>query len=94
MAEREEESHAKRLLATEDTTTANPVSMREYYNKLALVHALDCVMAGEVDAGRRFLALSRSTVWHRRRWRMASALAALPAPVREAAITMWRAAKR
>ena len=56
---------------------------REFYNRIALAHALDCVRAGDETAARRFIALSANTTTQRRRWWQARALTGLPRPLRE-----------
>ena len=42
---------------------------REFYNRIALAHAMDCGHAGNDEAAEKFLALSAGTIAHRkRRW--------------------------
>jgi glycosyltransferase involved in cell wall biosynthesis len=56
---------------------------REFYNRIALAHALDCVRAGDEVAAKRFLALSAGTATQRRRWWQARVLSGLPRPLRD-----------
>ena len=56
---------------------------REFYNRIALAHALDCIRGGDEAAAKRFIALSAGTVAHRSRWWQARTLSALPRPLRE-----------
>ena len=58
-------------------------SAREFYNRIALAHALDCVRAGDRTAATRFITLSAGTTTQRWRWWQARVLAALPRPLRE-----------
>ena len=66
-------------------------SVREFYNKIALGNATDCLLAGEAGAAHRFLELSRNTVWQRRRWLAIRMLLALPAPARRGFVALRHA---
>lgn len=57
--------------------------VQEYYFRIALAHSLDCLIAGEVEAAKKFLQLSAETQAFRSRWRQATLLAWTPKPVRD-----------
>ncbi len=56
---------------------------REFYNRIALAHALDCVRAGDEAAASRFIELSTETITQRSRWWQARLLVGMPRPLRE-----------
>lgn len=58
---------------------------REYYNRLALAHAVDCARAGDTMAAQQFLRLSDGTVTLRRRWLEAAMLVRAPSLIRRLA---------
>lgn len=58
-------------LAPDTESEKTRLALREFYNKLAIAHALDCLLYGKKAEARRFLALSASTRWQRSRWWLA-----------------------
>jgi glycosyltransferase involved in cell wall biosynthesis len=83
-----------RLLKLGTVAGGRATSLREFYNKLAIAHALDCLLADDAVAARKFLDLSEGTVWHRRRWQLVRVLAALPGSIRQAVFALQRPGRR
>jgi hypothetical protein len=66
-----------------DWPPARRDAAREFYHRIALAHALDCVRAGDETAAKKFIALSAGTTTQRRRWWQARVLTGLPRPLRD-----------
>jgi hypothetical protein len=60
-------------------------SVAEYYNRVALAHALDCLRAGETDAADKFCDLAAGTRAFRTRWWLAKFLQRTPQFARDLA---------
>lgn len=54
--------------------------MKEFYNRIAITNATDCLMNGQKTAARKFLALALDTQVSRRRWLLARVLCLMPLP--------------
>jgi hypothetical protein len=72
-----------------DWTPERKDAAREYYNRIALSHALDCLRVGHTAAAMKFLSLAAGTVELRSRLLQATMLARLPGPLRELAFRIW-----
>jgi glycosyltransferase involved in cell wall biosynthesis len=70
---------AKRLADDYDLTPKLRIAMQELANRLALSHATDCLLRGQKEAARRFIAGSRDTHYWALRRCVLSALSLLPA---------------
>lgn len=67
------------------------IALGEYYNKIAIANALDCILHARSAEARRFLDLSASTVWQRRRWWLAR-LSCIYPPALHAVMALMRLA--
>ncbi len=78
----------ERLRRQPPDDAARRLALSEFADRLAIGHALDCLVHDDVAAARRFLATARGTQWQRRRWLIANVLAGMPGPLRRAAIAL------
>jgi glycosyltransferase involved in cell wall biosynthesis len=69
----------------DDWSDAQRQAAREFYNRLALAHALDCGRAGDTAAARSFLNLCAGTIALRRRWLLAATVIRTPPSIRRLA---------
>jgi glycosyltransferase involved in cell wall biosynthesis len=72
------------LVRRSDWPAARKVAAREFYNRLALAHALDCVRADDCESARMYVDLAADTKTHRRRYWLVRLLVLFPLTVREA----------
>jgi cellulose synthase/poly-beta-1,6-N-acetylglucosamine synthase-like glycosyltransferase len=80
------------LLATRpDWPAARRQSVAEYYSRIALAHALDCLRAGEPTAAQTFIELAAGTRAFRTRWWLATLLRRAPQFARDLVFRATRA---